>query len=174
MAVSQDRALAQVGFYTQTEVRVRGKAGAAVGWLHVDAGATGDASGGSMQLTLQGRQQEFGFKWLWLPLHITFRDDLASAETVVFRYKAAGMRVLNFDLEETIQAVRASGQNRGTVIGGVLPVYTESLVAVDLLEILWATNTDTKLYHLHAFGPVFDREILAKGAGYSEMLAGLR
>lgn len=163
MSVSATRSLS-AALYTpfRTSKRGGGDASEPVGTLHMDAEVTGDAGGGTVTLIVAGRREEFGFPQLFVPTLVTVQDNLAAAEDVSFAYLAPGNDRLNAAITLSITSVRAgSVTNAGFLDNVTIPIQGPDQTNRDICQAFWATNTDTKVYHLHLFGPVYDAQILA-------------
>lgn len=168
-------ALVSDGVFTPFRTTKRGGEGGQdpVGTLYVDAGATGAAGGGTVLLTIAMSAVEFGFSLLWVPTLITISDNLAAAEDVQFGWQATGNDRISTFMATTVPMLRAAGINAGQQVqtGMLIDGFGSDLA---IMSVTWDTNTDTKIYHLHVFGPVYDGELLAKGDKIPELLAGLR
>lgn len=147
----------------------------AVGTLYIDAEATGDGSGGIVQIHLNMSRIEFGFHPLWVPTHISTQDALASPEVVQVNWSETGNERQSAGLREHVLGITQSSIN--------IAVFTQLGVIIEpnlqaggrIMTANWATNTNSAAYHLHIFGPIYDGEFLARGkAGTPELLAGLR
>jgi len=146
-----------------------------VGTLVVDGGVVGDASGGSVTVAIEMRRTEFGFRVLWVPTQITARDN-ATAENVNLAFVSNGNKRIATDLVEAlVMVLGASSTNSGRGTLSALPIEGSSEAdSQRVLSAVWDTNADTKTYHLHAFGPVFDMEQIAREGAISEFLSGVR
>lgn len=149
-----------------------------VGTLFIDAGATGAAGGGTVTLRIAMARIEFGFHPLFVPTVINTFDTLATPEEVQLFYDSAGNeRVVDGSsgIRQTELAVAGASSNDlvFTVPGFV--IEPDQVAAADVLDFVWATNTDTILYHAHVFGMLFDAEIIAREESeISELLMGVR
>lgn len=147
-----------------------------VGTLYVDAGSTGAAGGGTHGINIRMRREEFGFPILWVPTLIGVQDNLASAEVVELTYQGSGNRrlIAGAGLREAVTTVAtAVGNNVGQMANVTLPIEGRGPDNA-ILSATWATNTDTKLYHLHVFGPVYDLQVISRLGYLDEVAAGLR
>lgn len=163
------------GLYVPYQTRYRGIGTGPVGTVYVDGTATGAAGGGTVTLSIAMRAIEFGFKVLWIPTQVSVRDTLASAEVVEFVFDAAGN--LRLDSAVVIPAVTvamAQGGNSVLLDIGGIPIEGVTQAQGNVLRAVWATNTDTKAYHVHAFGPVYDMESMAKSGVLPDLMAGIR
>ncbi len=148
-----------------------------VGTISVDINVTGAAGGGTILGQLNMNFIEFGFHPIWVPTRVGGRDNLATAEEILLSYLQAGNERIATDVDEGLLATQINGINRGQFNQLAVPI--ESIRAGGLvLQGFWLTNTDAKLYHIHAFGPVYDGEALArgkkKGKSVDNLLAGIR
>lgn len=173
MSVSSETTVAAAD-YVPYHTASRGAPDGMVGFLSVDAEVTGAAGGGTAQVTLLAGREVLGFPWTWVPTNIGSQDNLATAEEVAFRYIAAGNRMLTTDIRETQLAIQSNVTNVAKKVDVALPIEPDSLVAVAIFVLNWPTNVDTKVYHLHMAGPVFDMQWIAKQGAISPLLAGIR
>lgn len=166
------------GLFVPFRTLIRGGPGGIdpVGTLMVNAEASGAAGGGTVTLNVRMRVQEFGFHAMWVPMYITVHDDLPSAEVVEFTFQNGGNERLSTILVEAITTVRTANAsaNVGRVQSISVLIDPNSVAQATILRGVWATNTDGDTYHIHAYGPVFDGEVIARGGGVSQLVAGLR
>lgn len=174
MAVVQERNVSDVGLYVPYHATNRGQSNGLVGTLQVNAEATGTATGGAVTIQVNMRREEFGFPLIWVPTIITARDNLATAEGIFFQYSSVGNRRLNSSLTETVLALAVAGVNAAVMPNASVPIEGVDAVQAAVFEVLWATNTDTKIYHAHIFGPVYDLQVISRGGLIEPLLAGLR
>lgn len=146
----------------------------AVGTLSVDANATGAAGGGTVTITINMTKSEFGFRCLWVPTIMVVSDDLAAAEVVEMAFSAGGNERLSTSLTQAQLLVAGGSQNAGNAYDSAVLIDPDQVVAAEVLRAVWSTNTDTKGYHFHVYGPVFDGELLALNNSIGDLLAGLR
>lgn len=176
MAVSNNTAMAGGHF---VPFRMRKRAGASrtdpVGTLHVNAEVSGDGSGGSATASITGVKDTFGFPALWVPTMIAVQDVLASLVDVRIIFGAVGNDRLEATVSVPVVMTAVGGVNMG-VLGNTSILIDSSGVANagDVLSAVWATNTNTFVYHLHVYGPVYDGQWLAEADNLPELLAGLR
>lgn len=174
MAVSTST-LVQNGLYVPYHSKYRGAHTTPVGTLYIDAGATGAAGGGTVTVAIAMRSQEFGFRLIWIPTHVSVRDNLATAEIVQFVIDANGNRRTSSAIVIPAVTVRdTSGENSILIDIGAIPLEGGSVAPADVLRAVWGTNTDTIGYHVHAFGPVYDLEQMAEIGDVPELMAGIR
>lgn len=145
-----------------------------VGTLAFNAEATGDSGGGTVKILLRMRREEFGFPILWVPTQVTTIDNLATAEDVIVTYETAGNRRLSTSFQQIVQMRQVLSTNAGAVENVVIPIEGVGPGQLDIMQAEWATNTDTKTYHLHMFGPVYDLQMLARLGQIDPIIAGLR
>lgn len=151
----------------------------AVGTLYFDAQAAGDGSGGTVTINVQMKKLEFGFHPLWIPTRVSTQDDLATAEVVAFAFRSSGMERLSGDLREASLALAvANSLNVAAFRELGVAVETQSLTNITVMQAIWLTNTDGKVYHVHIYGILYDGEALARGkrAGKApdQLLGGVR
>ncbi len=147
-----------------------------VGTLFVNAEATGDATGGTLTVKIKMRSQEFGFPAVWVPTLVVLLDDLAAVETPLFQFASTGQERLSVSVHEAILSVRGGGTSNTAVVDALGVAIDPDLVAGgDVMIAIWASNTDTKSYHIHAYGPIWDGQLLAMSQGrIPDILAGVR
>lgn len=133
-----------------------------VGTLSVDINVTGDASGGTILGQLNMNFLEFGFHPIWVPTRVGGRDNLATAEEILLSYLQAGNERIATDIDEGRLALTINGINRIQFEHLAVPIEPLSGGGL-VLQGFWLSNVDTKLYHIHAFGPIYDAEALARG-----------
>lgn len=160
------------GVYVPFRTR-RTPANGLVGTLSMRTTVTGAAGGGTAAITFTMSRREFGFHAIWVPTIIQLHDNLATPEVVAFRYRAAGNERLQGDIQDTVTTVEANSVNQGLVsLRGVI-IDPNVRVSTAVMLATWDTNTDTKVYALHAFGVVYDGEVLARRGPVAELMAGL-
>lgn len=175
MAVVQTR---NVGDGVFVPFRVPKRAGAVgdrpVGTLGVDSEAVGTATGGTVRIQLAMDLQEFGFPIIWVPTVISLSDNLASPIVVTFGISGSMPR-MQANLEEAVVLVATPGLalNVGIVENVSIPMESNA-PGQEVMFAVWGTNTDTKIYHLHAFGPVYDAQVMANEGEVPDLVAGLR
>lgn len=175
MAISQNRALSDQLFVPWHTATRGGDGSNPVGTIAVDALATGAAGGGTVTLRLQQSIEQFGFPLVWVPTWIAVTDNLASAEPVQLTLGSTGNRRLNADVSHTILTVAdGQGLNNGNLENVTVPIEGRTVADGTVITAVWDTNTDTKSYHIHAFGAVFDLQLLAREGQVWPLLAGLR
>lgn len=151
----------------------RGEGNGLVGTLHVDAEATGAAGGGTVTVSLAMSREEFGFPLVFVPTYISAQDNLAAAEEVRLTYNGENPR-LSSSLADAILLVRTAATNQGVFNNASIPIEGNNIASGIVIQMQWITNTDTKVYHMHLFGPVFDLQVIAKNGFVDPMMAGLR
>lgn len=142
-----------------------------VGSLQVNAEATGDAGGGVVNIILSMLRQPFGFPILWAPTMVSATDNLASAEDVALSF-SSGRLITDMQQTITMVATANAGDLGNAKELGVSLEGRDAVVTVATAT--WSTNTDTKSYHLHMFGPVYDLQLIALKGRISDIMAGLR
>ncbi len=173
MAKTVNQDVNSVGLYTPYHTRERGGADGLVGTLYVDGAAVGDATGGALTIQIRMRRQEFGFPLIWVPTVIVGSDNLAAAEAIQFSYDSTGNRRIDGGLVQTVLAVR-SIDNAAVMQNVSVPIEGVSDAQAVVFGTIWPSNTDTKVYHLHMFGPVFDLQVIARQGDVDVLLAGMR
>lgn len=145
-----------------------------VGTLHVDATATGAAGGGTVSIVVRMKREEFGFPILWVPTVIALVDNLAAAENAIARYEGAANRRISSTIHQIVTMLQVGTDNIGVVENLTVPI--EGITGVDaaIFSGVWDTNTDTKIYHVHMFGPVYDLQMIADQGEIDILAAGVR
>ncbi len=179
MAIDADAAVgdAGIGLYLAFRTPVRGGAEGhdPVGTLNADAVTIGDGSGGSVQLGLTMREQEFGFRPLWVPTHVMTLDTLATVQNVRIDFAAVGNRRLIDDASEGVVPLEVSADLQIAVAAQVAIVIEPSSAAgARVLRAVWGTNVNLKAHTLRAYGPVYDQELMARHGTVPDLVAGLR
>lgn len=176
MSVTTDVAVSGGTYIPFRTARRGGVAGRdAVGTLSVDIETVGNGTGGTVTLGMTMARGNFGFHALWVPTRITVVDTLATAEVVVIAFVSAGNDRLRGPLDEAVLSIdRGDDRNIGVAKEFAILIDPGSRVEGQVLSALWQSNTDTKSYHLHAYGAIYDAEIIAREGGVSELVAGLR
>lgn len=173
MAIDQTR-FVRDGFYTPYHSIGRGVGNGLVGTLQIDAEATGAAGGGIVVIRLKMKREEFGFPLIFIPTYVAVKDNLATAELVTLDYRAAGNRRMSSNVSEMITTLQNNNENAGLTTNTTIPIEGGDRTEQDIMTAVWETNTDTKTYHLHMFGPVFDLQVIARSGLVDPLLAGLR
>lgn len=173
MAVSTTTAVSG-GLYVPFHQKSRGDGYTPVGTLYVDGGATGAAGGGTVSIAISMRALEFGFRLAWVITQMSISDNLGTAEVVELSYQAAGNRRINSAIVFAQSTLDAGAQDGALLEIGAIPIEGVSQTQGDVFKAQWQTNTDTKSYHLHAFGPVYDLELIAQSGRVPPLLAGIR
>lgn len=148
-----------------------------VGSFYIDGDLTGDASGGTATMVLAMARLEFGFHPIFVPTHIDASDNLATAEIVQLIYDPVGNARLSAGNGIRQSKLSVAGSSTNDLLfdaSGVLIEPSEVLQA-NVLDLVWKSNTDTKIYHFHVFGMMFDAEIMAREyVKVSELMMGVR
>lgn len=143
-----------------------------VGTLSINAGATGAAGGGTVTITITMGHIIHGFHPLFVPTYVSISDSLTTAEEVSLAYNSGGNERLVGSLTEAELLIAVAGQNaKRFQSSGLLiePVRGGGSV----MSAVWQTNTDTKTYHLHIFGYMFDAELLVTAGRLEGLSSGL-
>lgn len=151
----------------------------AVGTFSQDAVATGDASGGTVELLMSMIFIEFGFHPLYVPTRATTLDSLTTPEAVRLRYSGQGNERVEGNVDESVLAVvGVEGVNYATFSGLSIVIEPIGPDGGTVMTAKWSTNEDGDAYHLHVFGLMYDAEAMARGkrrgARVDELLAGIR
>ncbi len=165
MTVTTTRALGNVS----THIRHRGvRREGIVGTLSVAATATGDGSGGVVNLILSMNGTEFGFKFMFVPTLVSFRDGLATAVDVRLQWLGNNERItggLTVGTERRASMVAAGGENVGQLEGShpivAIPTNPDG-VARNVVQAIWGTNTNATSYNMFMYGVLYDEEYRAK------------
>ncbi len=134
--------------------------------------ATGNASGGALQLVMRARRLEFGFHPIITLVLVETSDNLAAADEQLFQYNVApgNERVA---LAMSIPKVTAASTTgfRSLYRGEDLPIPIEPVSETDqaIFLVSWQTNTDTKVYQVRVFAMIWDAEVLARSPGGMRM-----
>lgn len=162
------------GLYTPFQTKKRGANGSPVGTLYVDVGAAGAAGGGTVTAALAMRRIEFGMVIAWIVTGMAVSDTLVTAEAVQLAFFRQGNVRLASEIVFSALPVAVSGQNAVGVEPMAVPIEGVNQTQADIFKAIWSTNTDTKGYHVHLFGPVYDLELIAKSGYVPDLLAGIR
>ncbi len=181
MSISVERNVVDqtVGLYVPFRTAQRGgvDGGDPVGTLSINAEVTGDGTAGTVQIEVVMQKLAFGFHPLWLVTDLTLTD-AGAAQVVIAVFDSRGNERLIGDLSQvgssvagpfTTSIFKATGN-------GVIIEPSSLLVATGAHEVmqgLWTTNTNGNIYHVHAFGYVYDAEILARSGRLAGLLGGL-
>lgn len=144
-----------------------------VGTVSIDMGTVGDATGGLARAQLKMRRIEFGFRPIIVPTLITVQDNLAAVGVVEVEYSQSQWR-LGTSTNLVVTTVAGPNINQVSVPLNGMVFEVEPQAVTEVLLVSWATNTDTKIYHCHIFGAVFDAEVIEQRGSISELLAGVR
>ncbi len=167
----------EMGDQLYTPYRGFDRGAGVVGTLHADFEATGDGSGGTIIVQLNMNFEEFGFHPIWVPTRVGSRDDQAAATDVLMTYLNTGNERLQTVVDERQLAVILNGVNRAEFDKLSIPIEPIRGGGV-VLQGFWLANVNAKVYHIHAFGPIYDAEALARGKKEGKapdmLLAGIR
>lgn len=136
-----------------------------VGTLHQQAFDVGDAGGGTVIISVTCPRQVFGFHPILVPTSIAVIDSLGTAEPVMMSFTLEGN-------ERLVEDHRLHGRNVKNAGGlNVTNFPREDFLVViepnieagaDVMQFLWDTNEDTKIYRALVFFLVYDAEQLAR------------
>lgn len=153
----------------------RGADTGVVGVVAVNAEVTGAAGGGTATIHVKAPRNLFGFPYALVPTFLSTSDNLATAEVVSVSIRAGGNRLLSTSLTQAVLPVVSSGPSNIAVFEHLaVPIEPDQEVSTSIIQALWDTNTDTKVYHVHAFFLVFDLQLIARKGRIPDLLAGLR
>lgn len=175
MSISTSVAFAD-GRYTPFMQKVRGgeDGRSPVGTISSSAIDTGEAGGGTVTIAHSLQRIVFGFRAIIAPTLIVASDTLASAEAIRLTFLTAGNRRVEQDLNQIQLAIAGQGGNFAQFQEGGIILESDLLTETNVLQFVWSTNTDTKLYFTRIFASVFDAELIAARGSVSEFLAGVR
>ncbi len=152
-----------------------GRSPGPVATLDLHGDATGDGSAGTVQIQFTATRLMFGFHPILVPRMVDADDNLAAAERVRVGFEATN----NERLSESHQVIAASFAQQGTVNVNTLDreqfallIEPETAAAGLIYTFNWATNTNLKVYHAHAFHLVYDAEAMARDGVYLETILG--
>lgn len=177
MSVTTSIAMGQ-GLFTPFPTLYRGGRDGSqpVGTLFVDATATGDSGGGVIVMNITGVRSQFGFRTAWIPLYIQASDDDGGVpKQFALGYRAEGNTRLSSTLTEVLSGVSdGTGLFAGPFQNTGILIESDSRTAAAVMRMQASVNTDGKVYHFHVYGPVYDRELLAKHGKLDELYTGVR
>lgn len=163
------------GVYVPWRTAKRGgiNGGDPVGTVSVDGGLTGDATAGTAAIIIRMSRDTFGFPIIMIPTHLSARDNLASPEVVRLAYVTQGNERMVGDIEQHVLALAgAAALNVANFDSLGIPIEGQGVDQI-ILQVTWSTNTDTKVYHAHVFGYVYDAQLIAREGRVEGRLAGL-
>ncbi len=129
---------------------------------------TGDAGGGTVNLNMSMRNEEFGMHCIMTMVSIETNDNLASPVEVVFQYSVTpGNERVGSSAAISIRKLpvaSVASLNRANWVGADLPIPIESISrdGATCFNIAWTTNTDTKTYSARVFALLWDAEVIAR------------
>ncbi len=175
MAVSTNQDVDTVGLYVP--YRGMDREAGIVGTLFIDGLATGDGSGGAIQIRIRMKRIEFGFHPIFVPTRVSSFDD-ATAEVVFFQYVNAGNERISTFTREPKLGVAGFGGNSATFESLGIPIEPDQEDNAEIMGMQWTTNVTGKLYHAHIFGVMYDAEAMARGKRFGKtpdvLLGGVR
>ncbi len=149
--------------------------GEPVGTLSLDKQEVGDSGGGTVAVQITANREEFGFPGIFVPTFVTTRDNLASPEVIRLAYVTVGNERISGDIEQHALALAGpAALNVATFDNIGIPLEFQGVTDLVIMQATWSTNTDTKVYHFHIFGYMFDAQLIAREGRISELLAGIR
>lgn len=175
MAVTSTSGVSQGHFHLlHSKVRGGPEGTSPVGTLSLVKRTAGAAGGGTATVIFTQREIEFGFRCILVPTLITTFDNLAAAEVVNLIYLSTSKRMGATDVSQAVLAIAASGGNIARFVPDGVLFEVETKTAQEILQCVWSTNTDGKVYDIRAFFSVFDAELIEKHGSVSDFLAGVR
>ncbi len=130
----------------------------------------GDATGGTMAMSLDASFLMFGFHPLLIPQAVTSVDNLATPATVRLSFITQGNERLALGHDSSVLAVAAAGVNTGTFPRDGYRLIIEprrDVADPTVIQFFWTTNTDTKAYEVDVFFLVYDAEQLAAHGSFN-------
>jgi len=132
--------------------------------------ATGDGSGGQVNVNLFMSKIEFGFHPIFTLQYCMSVDNLAAADEVIFQYSVVGNERLRSAVSIGKTPIANGTSFFAVWVGEDLPIPIEPDLGSDITTrtvatVQWQTNTDTKAYQVNLFGMVWDAEVLARQVG---------
>ncbi len=163
------------GLFVPYHTRVRGGEDGKdpVGTVQVDGEATGDGSAGTVAVNIRMVREQFGFACMWVPTYIEIGTTENAVNVCEFRYRQEGNARLSGDMVEIVTTVAAFTQDGALLQLRGMPLEGVGVALVDVLRITFPSNTNTDFYHLHAFGPIYDLEVIRRKGGIAELIAGV-
>lgn len=164
------------GLYIPFFQQVRGGADgkSPVGTVHSTNTATGDVSGGAINLRHQLSRLSFGFRALIAPTLIVTIDNLASPEVVNLNFVQEANRRTSIDMVQAALAVAGQQGNAAKFEESGILLEHDNIGLGDSVALIWSTNTDGKVYISNVFAAVFDAELIEANGSVSDFLAGVR
>lgn len=166
------------GLYTPFVTKFRGGPDGSqpVGTLAVQVVATGDGSGGVINMRITGTRSAFGFRYTWIPLYLLAGDtDQAVAKIYTLSWLNLGNIRLNAGLIESLPGVAdAQELNAGPFASAGVQIEVESATALNILQMTASVNTTGASYRFRTYGPVYDRELIARHGVIDELFTGVR
>lgn len=145
-----------------------------VGTVHSTAAEVGEAGGGTVTISHRMQREQFGFRSLIVPTLIVASDNLSTAEAIRLSYLTAGNRRVAQDSNQIKLAVAGQAGNFAQFEPAGILLESDVLADTSVLQFIWSTNTDTKLYFTRVFAAVFDAELIEAQGAISDFLAGVR
>lgn len=138
-----------------------------VGTFSIDVGATGDASGNPLTVIAQMQRGVWGFPALLVTHAMSVNAVAQDPGFANLGYLAVGNRRIQGDLRFATDFILVDNDYWMTesVIPRIIVEPTEALASIFVTT--FATNADTKVYHLHVAGLVYDLNQLVKSGAYA-------
>lgn len=148
-----------------------GKSDGLVGTLDFDAEDTGEAGGGTMTIRVTHPEGVWGFRPFLILTGVAVSANTDPGNVQV-NFEGAGNK-RGDDLVYGFDPI-ATGANFVTPTELQARVLIEPADgAANFLTVVFDTNTDATVYHVHCQGLVYDGEILARGGDYGPMVEKL-
>lgn len=145
-----------------------------VGTVHVLGQAVGDSGGGTAQILMQMRRIEFGMRCIFAPVLISVDDDLASPEAVRLAFSASANIRTTSTVDQSALTLASQGGNHAKFPPEGFLFESDTIATATLLQFIWSTNSDGKVYRAHLIMSVFDAELIEAQGSVSDFLAGVR
>lgn len=170
MAVSNTETVTAQDF----KVWMGGRRGACRGTYDQDVEVTGAAGGGTATLAARWVGNEWGFVPIMVIMAVTVQAN-TDPGFVRVSYVDTGNRRLQGELTYAYDTVVVDGNHITPEYAfPKVPIEPRDGPSVDLfMRAVFDTNTDTKIYHMHIFGLVFDAEWMSRSGDYRELIQAI-
>ncbi len=149
-----------------------------VGTLSADGEVTGDATGGAATINVTATRLMFGFHPMMALTRVQTFDSIGTLESNRLILQNAGNERIDEQYSEVMTPVEQGTDNNVANAGFLgIPIEPDQDVAANIMSIVWTTNEDGDLYHMHAFFLVYDMEALARSPGQGAvdlLVSGIR
>ena len=161
MALTVDAVLSPANFVPWSQRRTSPQ----VGSFSVDLGATGDATGNPVIVNSEWTSGEWGFRAILVPKGVSIQAN-ADPGNVRVEFTAAGNRRLLGNVTVGFDPIQVGSDfvTPEYVFPADLSIDLGQVVETALrwMQVEFAANTDGTAYHAHAWGLVYDAEMLAR------------